>query len=226
MYPDVQPETEAAATLPRGRHKLTRQDVRDSQEGRLVQAMLGCVANKGYTATTVGDVVAEARVSRTAFYRLFADKEECFIAACNSARAELLETLYALREESSWVDAVRRGTEVYLRFWQDRPKLATAFLVELSGAGRRALEDRDHVYERFAQMLGALGERARTEQKGLPPLPVLAPRLVVAAIIELLAQEVRGGRTEELVELRDELSFFILKTLADDRTARRATAPG
>jgi AcrR family transcriptional regulator len=188
--------------------------------------MLDCVGEKGFTGTTVGDVVASARVSRTAFYRLFEDKEECFIVACNSARGELLSELYEMQAQPSWVDAVRHGTEVYLRFWQDRPGLATAFLIELSGAGRRALEDRDHVYERFAEMFEGLGRRARAEEKGLPPLPALAPRLIVAAIIELLAQELRAGRGGKLTAMQDELVFFILKTLADDRTARRAVGSG
>ena len=221
MYPRAPGEQTRVEPLPRGRHSLTRQDVRESQEGRLEEAMLRCVAEKGYTATTVADVVGEARVSRTAFYRLFEDKEDCFVAACNSARSELLAELYEMREQPTWVDALRRGVEAYLRFWQERPRLAAAFLVELSGAGRRALEDRDHVYERFAQMFEGLGRRARAEETGLPPLPALAPRLIVAAIIELLAQEIRAGRGDRLVELQDELFFFISKTLADDPTARR-----
>src|SRR2546430_485761 len=52
-----------------------------SQRGRLVEAMAQVVAEKGYPATTVADVVERAGVSRRTFYEQFADKEACFLAA-------------------------------------------------------------------------------------------------------------------------------------------------
>jgi AcrR family transcriptional regulator len=42
--------------------------------------MVGAVAAKGYAATTVADVLVRARVSRSAFYEQFRDKEDCFLA--------------------------------------------------------------------------------------------------------------------------------------------------
>ena len=53
--------------LPRGRHKLGAEAVRASQRERLIRAMLETVAERGYEATTVPEVVARARVSRNAF---------------------------------------------------------------------------------------------------------------------------------------------------------------
>ena len=76
--------------LPRGRHKLAAEAVRNSQRARIVRAMLECVGRDGYEATTVPQVVATARVSRNAFYEFFADKADCFIAACDEAAQELL----------------------------------------------------------------------------------------------------------------------------------------
>ena len=79
--------------LPRGRHNLSRDDVLDSQRTRLIRAMLDCVAERGYPATTVGDVVAAARCSRNAFYELFEDKEACYIAASDETGAQMLKAL-------------------------------------------------------------------------------------------------------------------------------------
>ena len=62
-------------------------------------------------------------------------------------------------------------------------------------------------------MFEGLAARARAEQPLMPPLPALAPRLLVTAITELIAQEVRQGRVEELMGLEDELVRFIVKTL-------------
>jgi AcrR family transcriptional regulator len=221
-------ETSAAVPLPRGRHKLPRKQVLDSQRERLVHAILECVAEHGYTETTISDVVSRARVSRNAFYEFFDDKAACYLEACDRETTRMLDELYALAAEDGWVDAVRKGTRAYLRWWQQHPGYAVAYLVELPAAGRRALEQRDRAYAQFAAMFGALAHRARVEQPGLPPCPALAARVLVTSITEIVGQEIRAGRVETLHELEDELVHLIVKTLADDRTADRAAlrAPG
>src|SRR3954468_9258138 len=112
--------------------------VRASQRERLLDAMLASVAERGYAATTVPRVVADARVSRNAFYALFRDKTECFLAVCDDLAEDLLSELFELRGDD-WTAALRTGTALYLRFWQERPALARTYFVELPGAGPRAL---------------------------------------------------------------------------------------
>jgi AcrR family transcriptional regulator len=210
----MSPNLEQLEPLPRGRHKLSRDDVLESQRSRLIEAMLDCVAEQGYPATTVADVVAAARCSRNAFYELFEDKEACYIAASDQTGAEMLKALVsAAEQEESWLDALRSGTRSYLQWWVDNPNYAAAYLVDLPAAGRRALEQRDRVYADFAAMFEGLGTRARAEQPLLPPLPALAPRMLVMAITELIAQEVRSGRVAKLPELEDMLVRFVVKAL-------------
>jgi AcrR family transcriptional regulator len=210
----VYSETRPPEPLPRGRHNLSREDVRESQRQRLIQAMLDQVAEKGYPATTVGDVVAAARCSRNAFYDLFEDKEACYIAAADETGAQMLDALVSgAREEDSWHDALREGTRSYLQWWVDHPGYAAAYLIDLPTAGRRALEQRDRVYAAFADMFDGLAARARVEQPLLAPLPPLASRMLVMAITELIAQEVRNGRIEKLPELEDMLVRFVVKAL-------------
>ena len=52
--------------------------------------MAQVVAEKGYAATTVADVVERAGVSRRTFYEQFADKEACFLAAYDVGLAVVL----------------------------------------------------------------------------------------------------------------------------------------
>ena len=67
--------------LPRGPHRLAREVVEASQRGRLLDAMARVVAEKGYGAASVADVIARAGVSRQTFYVHFRDKLDCFLAA-------------------------------------------------------------------------------------------------------------------------------------------------
>ena len=66
--------------LPRGRSRLPVLAVQASQRERLVRAVVAAVAESGYPAVTVADIVRRARVSRAAFYTHFTDKEDCFLS--------------------------------------------------------------------------------------------------------------------------------------------------
>ena len=169
MSSRVKPEPWRGEPLPR-RHKLARRDVRASQRERLVRAMLETVAERGYEGTTVPEVVARARVSRNAFYELFDDKTDCFIAACDDAAAEMLDQLLALVDEPDWVQAMRHGMREYLASWSERPAFARAYFVGLPVAGERAIAQRERQYTFFRAMFADLGRRARAEQPDLPPL--------------------------------------------------------
>jgi AcrR family transcriptional regulator len=223
MYPNRASEPAAwrGEPLPRGRHKLSRRAVRESQRERLLQAMLKCVAAEGYAATTVPKVAALARVSPNSFYKFFADKTDCFLELCDDMARTLLGELIAGGTEPTWIDSVRRGARVYLEWWRDRPETTSAYF-ELAAAGREALDRREKTYDSYDAMFTALAARARREQKGLPPISPVAIHVLTAGLTELVAREVRAGRLAHLLDLEDEAVAVIVRTLSDDRTAERA----
>ena len=59
--------------------------------------MVASCAEKTYAATTIGDVVAGARISRTTFYREFDDKRACFDAALESCIEDVWAAAAAAR---------------------------------------------------------------------------------------------------------------------------------
>jgi AcrR family transcriptional regulator len=77
--------------LPRGTHGLDPSLVAASQRTRLLEATGRAVADKGYAATTIEDIVRGAGVSKKTFYEHFSDKLDCFLAAYEAASDELLE---------------------------------------------------------------------------------------------------------------------------------------
>jgi AcrR family transcriptional regulator len=210
--------------LPRGRHKLDAQTVRSSQRERLIRAMLETVALRGYDAMTVPEVVATARVSRNAFYEFFSDKTDCFLAACDEEATDLLRAVQAFVDEPDWIETMRFAVRAYLRWWAQRDAFARAYFIGLPAAGERAIAQRERAYERFADNFAAAARRARVEQPSLPPLAALVPMVLVRAITEMVAAEVRAGRTERVGDLEDDLVFIAVKLLADDATAARAVS--
>src|SRR3984885_1693137 len=141
--------------LPRGRHKLSRDEVLASQRGRLLRAMEELVGAIGYESTTVPQVIKAARVSTATFYRFFADKVDCFIALCEERGERLLSALMLDQDElaaSGALERLDRRLEIYLHWWQDNPAMARAYFVELPAAGPRAIAERDRQYERVVSL--------------------------------------------------------------------------
>ncbi|MFI6498009.1 TetR/AcrR family transcriptional regulator [Nonomuraea typhae] len=206
---------EQAQPLPRGRHGLSPDAVRNSQRDRLVEAMLRLVARRGYAATNVPDVIAAARVSRNAFYAQFADKEACFLAGCERDLPEMIGSIHTAASEAGdrWSEALRLGLDAYLRWWQERPEYAQAYFVELPRAGQRAAEQREAAYRPFLDMLGALAARARLEDPALPPLRAAVPRLIVYGSTEFIAAEVREGRVATLTASAGDLFHYTVTLL-------------
>ena len=207
--------------LPRGPHRLAREEVLASQRGRMLQAMAHAVAAKGYPATTVADVVGGAGVSRKTFYEHFRDKEECFLAAWDTGVGFLMVAMEraTLEAEGGWRVRLREGIRAYLQTLAAEPDFARTFLIEVLAAGPRALDRRAEVHRRFAELLKALYERSRMDNPELDPLPDEVFAATVGAVNELVSDRVRRGRTRELPELEPVISYLELAFLAGHEQA-------
>jgi AcrR family transcriptional regulator len=213
-----------ADPLPRGRHKLSRDDVRASQRDRLIRAMTEVVSEDGWEATTIPKVVKAARVSTNTFYELFDDKVACFLALCEQAGNDLFEDLASFNDAPNWITALEGGLHVYLRWWQDRAALTRAYMIELPAAGHRAVEERDRQHERFKAIIRYLAEWARFTDPDLPPLSRIALDAAVSVPTETIGREVRAGRLDRILDLEEDLRDLLIKLIADDATAARAAA--
>jgi AcrR family transcriptional regulator len=172
--------------LPRGTHGLAPSLVAASQRARLLEATGRAVAEKGYAAATIDDIVRGAGVSKKTFYEHFPDKLGCFLAAYEAASDELLEHVRAAQDtETDWVDSTRAGIHAYLRWLAAEPALARVFLIEIAAAGPEALERRERVRDRYA-------ERMR-ELQTTNSVPDELFHAVVAAVDDLVVRRLRAG---------------------------------
>lgn len=210
---------EGPTPLKRGRHHLPPEAVRASQRERMMAAAIELVAEHGFPKTTVRQIVGRARVSFTAFSENFADKADCFLAACEEAADELLTELYAAASSPTWVQAVNAGTQAYLRWWSEHPAFARAYFLGLPLAGSEIAE-RGRNYEAFRGMYRALAARARGEQPELAPLQEVVPAALVHAISGTVADRIRQDKP--LPALQREIVYLVVKLLGDEATARAA----
>src|SRR5437868_792889 len=209
-------------TLPRGPHQLAREVVLASQRGRMIEAMAETVADKGYAATTVADVVARAGVSRRTFYEHFSDREDCFLAAYDAGVDLLLGHLQAEAKADAgldWPERTRRGVRAYLEVLATEPAFARTFLIEVLAAGPRALARRAEVHARFVELLRTQAAQARADHPELPDVPDEVFRAIVGGVNELVSTWVREGRGDRLPELEPVLAYLELAPQTGPRVA-------
>ena len=192
--------------LPRGTHGLDRDVVEASQRTRLLEAVGRAVAERGYAGATIDDVVRRAGVSKKTFYEHFADKEDCFLAAYEAASEELLARVReAHAGDGDWLERTRAGIVAYLRWLAADPALARVYLVEVAAAGPRALELREALRDRYAELIR---ERRPSD------LPFEILHAVVAAVDDVVVRHIREHGAERLPELEPILMRLQVALLA------------
>lgn len=206
--------------LPRGPHGLTREEVERSQRDRLLAGAADAVAAEGYAATSVADIIERAGVSRTTFYQLFADKLDCFLAACRMASDVVLtvlaDELAGIEAEgvTEPADKLGRLLGAYLQTLADFPVLARVFLVEVYAAGTPAIRQRRDALEQFVDLIAA----AHRDQPGIlggGDDQRFAAEVLVGAVSSMVTNAVGVGETEHLPDLHEPLMRLATRILAE-----------
>ena len=183
---------------------------------RLTAGLAAAIAEKGYAAVTIADVVRVARVSKRTFYEHFADKESCFLALYAETSDELLALIRTAAEDGgrSWDARLQAATRAYFERVAGEPELIRAAMLEIQAAGPRARELRRDVQRRYAEQLRALSIAAAEEE---PTVTALTPALataVVGGLNELMLEAVEAGKAARMGELAAAASELIRAVLA------------
>lgn len=194
----------------------------------MVTAMIGAVAEKGYVATTVGDVLTRAGVSRATFYEQFVDKADCFRATYESVTgllAQVMETtLTSLTTDGKPSDPVERINSLigsYLDLLAQSPDLAKVFLVEVYATGPAVIAQRRATVDSFIDLIvSLLGDTppgsTRDERR-------FAVRALVAALVGLATEAAAAGDITRIGELRQPFETLVAGLLDGPRPEPRAS---
>jgi AcrR family transcriptional regulator len=192
---------------PRGRHRLPPEVIARSQRGRLLEAALQVVAQKGYGATTVADLTREAGISRTTFYEMFDDKEGCFLAAYDGMVDALMRRVsVAYEAEEGWPRRARAGLAALLEALAEEPQIARLALVDAGAAGPAA----QRRYRNALQRLTPFFDEGRDFAPGGRNLPPNTSRMAIGAVAGLISDELAAGRADELPSLLSDVLFATL----------------
>lgn len=191
------------------------------QRARMLAAMAEVASELGLANVTVAHVTARSGVSRRTFYEMFADRDDCFLAALDAASdLAAARVAPAFRQDGRWRDRLRASLGELLGFLDDEPHLARLLFVQTLGAGPAALERRQRL---LAQAIAAVDE-GRIESKARGEPPELTAEATVGAVFSIVHSRLLDEKRLPLAELTSELMAMIVLPYLGTASSRRELA--
>jgi AcrR family transcriptional regulator len=205
--------------LPHGPHRLERDEVILNQRSRIFGAMIEVVGSDGYEATSVKQTIALAGVSRRSFYEMFANKEECFLAAFDTlARRDIKQIRTAYLSSDGGLEerlgaALRRFAQMTL----DDRKATVLVVLEGQRAGPLGVLRLRHALGACEKLL----TRSFAEEPGASPLPAPIVRGIVGGLHGSASAFLRDPRATGQLDIAEEMLRWTLlfQTDAAERMA-------
>lgn len=218
MYERVQ---KGMGQLPRGRHRLLREDVVESQRRRLLAGVTKALVEEGFARMTVEHVVTNAGVSRKTFYEYFESREACVLAAYGAASERLWgagEAAAMVAEE--WPPQVVAVLAAVADFLAADSERAHLFTREARVAGPEVAARQRADAERAAGLLRA----GRQEGGAAKDLPEATELTLVENLAALIGANVLSGVAEMLPGLVPQLAEYLLEPYLGAEKAKAAAA--
>jgi AcrR family transcriptional regulator len=186
---------------------MAASDVAAHQTARIHRAMIEIVAEQGYEAVKVRELVHLAGVSSAAFYRLFKSKEDCFLRTYDLVvRRATRRIIGSQVNEQDWRERPRLIFAAFAQELNDDPDAGYLTLVEAYAAGPAALMQARQAEVTFEGMFAQSFARA--------PSGIIVPSMVVEGMMAGVASVARSrllsGYEAELKTLDQEILDWML----------------
>jgi AcrR family transcriptional regulator len=160
--------------LPRGPHNLTPEQVASDQRSRLIDAMVELVGEQGYAATSVGQVIERAGVSRKTFYTHFDDRKGLLLATFDTVAPAVFEQLAEAAEvkggPTRQLEALMRRL---CRVGVESPGTIALSTTEIAALNPSGMNRRNRLMDDYGELF-ELCMRTGESQNELPPSLVRA----------------------------------------------------
>ena len=204
---------------------VVRSQLGNLQRARIISAMfdVACergasdIRERGASNMTVAHVVERAGVSRRTFYELFADREDCLLAAFEHALSCASErVLSAYETENGWREKIRAGLIALLCFLDEEPTLGRLLIGESFGGGAATLARRNLVIAKLRSTI----EQGRAQGKASVSPPSLTAEGIVGGVLSVIHTRLTEPGAKPLVELTNPLMSMIVLPYLGSAAAR------
>jgi AcrR family transcriptional regulator len=203
---------------PVGRHRLPREVMVEHQRERILDVAADVFAKRGYSGTTVDDIVAAGKIGVGSFYGFFDNKEDCFLQCYDGIVSRSREqVLGQLAEDEPFPERVANVLAGLLLLVEANPLNARIVLIEAQAAGSSARERLDALNHDVVTELRAGRELAAPTLK----LPDTLEEAIIGGVSWLVQQRLHGGQPEQIGSLLPELTAIVLEPYIGEAAAKR-----
>jgi AcrR family transcriptional regulator len=166
-----------------------RRDTRlEKRRRRLANAGLSLFASRGYNAASVEEIVAQARMSKSAFYEFFTSKEHFFRELLREEGGALIhETLTVAATGRDHHERLRLGITTFVQSCFTQASVARLLIVESVGLSEGVDTIRHELQSRFA---GAVAEEVRHAKAHDPFYADKDPQVFGRAVVGAVSDSV------------------------------------
>jgi AcrR family transcriptional regulator len=167
---------------------LSPERVAAHQRARLMGAMVEAVRRSGYAQVTIRELVGLAGVSKSAFYRHFDSKQDCFLATLDEIAAQGARRVEeAYREGEGLGGSLLAGLGAFAEIVAEEPAAASLALVDSLHLGAAGVAHREAAAARFEVLVLRSFAAAGT------PLGSLEARAIVGGWRQVAYHALRDG---------------------------------
>ena len=180
---------------------------------RLLVGLAASIAERGFTATTIADIVREAQTSRRTFYAEFATREDCYVELLRVTNEALAQRITdGVDPDAVWNTQVRQAVDAYVDIASSERHLTLTWIRELPALGSLGYDVQKAATDTMVDLVVVLSRGQQFAEAEIPPLTLPQGRLLIGGIRELTARTLEDG--EDLVTLRATISQTAIALLA------------
>ena len=193
-------------------------EARELFESPLGEAVIAVIAERGFPAASVDEIVGRAGIERSEFDCLFTDKEDAALQVFDSYVEEYeRRALAAYRAEACWPDSLRAAVYVAARWIYEYPEATKFGIVDVLEAGEALRVRREHIFRWLASLIEE-GRKVAPDPDRVPPAAAL---MATGAVAEILRRYLQGTFDLEPVGMVSQLMYGAVRPYLGEDAARR-----
>jgi AcrR family transcriptional regulator len=194
------------APLPPGRPRA-QEVVAENHRQRILHAAATLAETQGYNATTIADITRVAGVDARAFYALFGDKQDAFMAVHELGVEQVMAaTAGAFFAGASWPERIWKGALAFTAFLERNPLLTQVGFVEAYAVGPGAVRRVEDSHVTFTIFL----QEGYQHDRGAGGPSRLALEAIITTVFEIVYRRARGPAQPEISGMLPHIAFLAL----------------
>jgi AcrR family transcriptional regulator len=201
-----------------GRPGLSKEEVAANHRERILYAAAQLAETQGYTATTIADLTRSAGIDGRAFYALFLDKQEAFMAVHEIGVQQVLNvTASAFFSGENWPERIWEAARAFTQFLEAHRLVTHVGFVEAHAVGPGASQRVQDSHSAFSIFLQ---EGYLHVTNGPPPSPA-AVEAIVTTIFEIIYHQARASAKPKISGMAGHMTFLCLAPFLGATEANR-----